>query len=307
MSVDGDGSGLPHHPPDTIKTKHSRRLLGVTQFTLNDSTAYWQSLQIYDYILWSLTLKKALSVDGDGFEPPHHPPDTFKDRHAMMLGVSHSTLNGTVNTLGLHFYDYPLWSTSVREKENLVDGYYLGLSNDLCKTTHSMQLESMQGAAHLLKLLTDTPGLLCFVFLLLWLWVATAKNSTTSKLVDFKNSVSHTHREIKISRVKNDTCFKLAQQPTVEGKTTQTIGERNSVWLWASTFAHLVKPTLKKFTKMHKARSSHSNLRRSYISSGFKWSVMPCRVKSKPTPEDWSFGIPDPRRLVFWDYETNNL
>ena len=210
MSVDGDGLGPPHHPPDTVKTKHSERLLGVNQLTLNDS-AYWPNVQIYLDILWSLTLKKALSVDGDGFEPPHHPPDTFKDWQATMLGVSHSTLNGTVNTLGLHFYDYPLWSTSVREKEKLVDGYYLGLSNDLCKTTHSMQLESMQGAAHLLKLLTDTLGLLCFVFLLLWLWVATAKNSTTSKLVDFINSVFHTHCEIKISRVKNDICFKLAQ------------------------------------------------------------------------------------------------
>ena len=163
----------------------------------------------------------------------------------MMLGVSHSTLNGTVNILGLHFYDYSLWSTSVREKEKLVDGYYLGPSNDLCKTTHPMQLKSMQGAAHLLKTLTDTLGLLCFVFLLLWLWVATAKKSTTSKLVDFKNSVFHTHCEIKISRVKNDICFKLAQQPPVEGKTAQTTGERNTIWLRASIFAHSVKLTLK--------------------------------------------------------------
>ena len=37
MSVDGDGPGLPHHPPDTIKTKHSEKLLGVTHLTLNDS------------------------------------------------------------------------------------------------------------------------------------------------------------------------------------------------------------------------------------------------------------------------------
>ena len=152
MSVDGDGSGPPHHPPDTIKTKHSERLLGVTQFSLNDS-AYWQSVQIYYYILWSLTLKKAVSVDGDGVEPPHHPPDTFKDWQARMLGVSHSTLNGTVNKLGLHFYDYSLWFASVRENEISVDGYYLGSPNDPRKTTDSMQLKFLQGVLHLLKIL----------------------------------------------------------------------------------------------------------------------------------------------------------
>ena len=306
MSVDGDGLGPPHHPPDTVKTKHSERLLGVNQLTLNDS-AYWPNVQIYLDILWSLTLKKALSVDGDGFEPPHHPPDTFKDWQATMLGVSHSTLNGTVKTLGLHFYDYSLWSTSVREKEKLVDGYYPGPPNDLCKTTHSMLLKSLQGAAHLLETLSHTLGLLCFLFHMLWSWVVTAKNSTTSKLVDLIKSVFHTHREIKISRDKNDICSKLAQQPPVEGKTAQTTGERNTIWLWASIFAHSVKLTLKNFTKMHKARSSHSNLRRSYISSGLTWSVMPCLVTSKPTPEDWSFGIPDPRKLVFWDFLANNL
>ena len=146
MSVDGDGSGLPHHPPDTIKTKHSRRLLGVTQFTLNDSTAYWQSLQIYDYILWSLTLKKALSVDGDGFEPPHHPPDTIKDRHVKLLGVTHSTLKGSAKRLGLHFYDYPLWSVYLCENGKLAYGDYPGPPNDPLETTDPNQLEGLQEA-----------------------------------------------------------------------------------------------------------------------------------------------------------------
>ena len=146
MSVDGDGSGLPHHPPDTIKTKHSRRLLGVIQITLNDSTAYWQSLQIYDYILWSLTLKKALSVDGDGFEPPHHPPDTIKDRHVKLLGVTHSTLKGSAKRLGLHFYDYPLWSVYVCENGKLAYGDYPGPPNEPLETTDPNQLESLQEA-----------------------------------------------------------------------------------------------------------------------------------------------------------------
>ena len=137
MSVDGDGPRLPHHPPDTIKTKHSARLLGVTQITLNDSTAYWQSLQVYDYILWSLTPKKALSVDGDGFEPPHHQPDTIKDKHVQLLGVTHSTLKGTAKRLGLHFYDYSLSSVYLCENEKFVDGDYIGPPNNPLETTDS--------------------------------------------------------------------------------------------------------------------------------------------------------------------------
>ena len=121
MHVDGDGSGPPHHPLGTIKTKHSRRLLGVTYFTMNDSTAYRQSLQSYDYTLWSLTLKKALSVDGDGFVLPHHPHDTNKERHGKVLGVTHFTLNGTAKRLGLHFYDHLFWSASGSENGKNVD------------------------------------------------------------------------------------------------------------------------------------------------------------------------------------------
>ena len=159
MSVDGDGLGPPHHPPDTVKTKHSERLLGVIQFTLNDS-AYWQSVQIYDDSLWSLTLKKALSVDGDGFEPPHHPPDTIKDRHVKLLGVTHSTLKGSAKRLGLHFYDYPLWSVYVCENGKLAYGDYPGPPNEPLETTDPNQLESLQEALfseNFRKFLHSTP------------------------------------------------------------------------------------------------------------------------------------------------------
>ena len=118
----------------------------MIQITLNDSTAYWLSLQTYDYILWSLTLKKALSVDGDGFEPPHHPPDTIKDRHVKLLGVTHSTLKGSAKRLGLHFYDYPLWSVYVCENGKLAYGDYPGPPNEPLETTDPNQLESLQEA-----------------------------------------------------------------------------------------------------------------------------------------------------------------